>query len=58
MIIDISGGTFANGQLYVALSRCTTLRGIILKREIERRHILTDIRVVEFFNKIKSSDTA
>ncbi len=52
VIIDISGGTFANGQLYVALSRCTTLKGIILKREIERRHILTDHRIVEFFNKM------
>jgi ATP-dependent exoDNAse (exonuclease V) alpha subunit len=53
VIIDIGSGTFANGQLYVALSRCTTLRGIILKRQIERRHILTDPRIVEFFTRTK-----
>lgn len=53
VIIDIGSGTFANGQLYVALSRCTTLRGIILKRQIERRHILTDPRIVEFFARTK-----
>ena len=51
VIIDIGSGTFANGQLYVALSRCTTLKGIVLRRIIERRHILTDPRVAAFLNR-------
>ncbi len=50
VIIDIGDGTFANGQLYVALSRCTTLRGIILRRIIEKRHILTDPKIATFLN--------
>ena len=38
-IIDFTGGVFAGGQTYVALSRCTSLDGICLKREISRADI-------------------
>ncbi len=48
VMIDLDRGTFASGQLYVALSRCTTFEGIVLKSRIERRHIQTDERIVEF----------
>lgn len=48
VIIDIGSGTFAHGQLYVALSRCRTLDGIVLRQRIEKRHVLTDSRVADF----------
>ncbi len=48
IIIDIGTGTFAHGQIYVALSRCTTLEGIVLKRPISKRHIFMDERIVNF----------
>ncbi|HAT73643.1 MAG: AAA ATPase [Candidatus Moranbacteria bacterium GW2011_GWF2_36_839] len=48
VIIDIDRGTFAHGQMYVALSRCTTLEGIILKKKISKKHIWMDWRVVKF----------
>ena len=47
-LIDLSGGIFAPGQLYVALSRCKSLKGIVLRRHIRPRDVKVDQRVREF----------
>jgi ATP-dependent exoDNAse (exonuclease V) alpha subunit len=47
-VIDLGRGAFLNGQLYTALSRCRSLEGIVLKREITPRDIIVDERVIEF----------
>ncbi len=51
VIIDLSGGAFEVGQTYVALSRCRTLQGIILKSKIQPRDIKVDERVVDFYER-------
>jgi len=51
VIVDMGTGAFAHGQTYVALSRCTTLSGLVLRVPIEKRHILLDYRVVTFLNR-------
>lgn len=48
VIIDMDKGAFAHGQTYVALSRCTTLSGMVLKQPIKKSHILMDWKVVKF----------
>lgn len=48
VVIDIGRGTFAHGQVYVALSRCTSFDGIVLTRPIRINHIRMDWRVAHF----------
>ena len=46
--IDFTGGAFAGGQTYVALSRCTSLEGISLKEPLRRSDIFVRPEVVQF----------
>ena len=49
VIIDLGRGSFAHGQTYVALSRCTTLDGIILRKKFYQSSIVMDKRVHRFW---------
>ena len=51
VIIDLGHGAFTHGQLYVALSRCTCLDGIRLKRPVAQSDIIFDRRIYEFKEK-------
>ena len=51
VIIDLGRGTFAHGQLYVALSRCTSLEGMVLRKPVKKGHILLDWAVVKFLTQ-------
>lgn len=46
-VID-AGSSFAPGQVYVALSRCTSLEGLVLQTPIAARQIMTDPQVIEY----------
>lgn len=53
VIIDIGRGTFAGGQVYVALSRCTSFEGISLAKPIKKGHIFTDRKIVNFLTNFQ-----
>ncbi len=48
VVVDFSGGVFAGGQAYVALSRCTSLEGMVLKKQINRSDIFIRPEIVAF----------
>lgn len=61
VIIDFTGGVFAGGQAYVALSRCTSLDGIQLKKPVSRADIFVRPEIVGFaqrFNNRQAIDKA
>lgn len=49
--VDLSSGAFAAGQVYVALSRCTSIEGISLERPIQPRDVSCDQEVKRFYLK-------
>jgi ATP-dependent DNA helicase PIF1 len=48
VIINLAAKAFAAGQLYVALSRCTTLGGLVLRQPIDSSQVILDERVLDF----------
>ncbi len=53
-IID-AGAAFAPGQVYVALSRCTNLDGLVLQTRIRSSSLLCDEKIVEFSRRSAST---
>jgi ATP-dependent exoDNAse (exonuclease V) alpha subunit len=53
VVLDIGRGAFAHGQVYVALSRCTSFEGLVLRTPIRRGHIWMDWRIVGFLTRFQ-----
>lgn len=51
VIVDLGTGSFASGQTYVALSRCTNFEGVVLKKPIKKSDVRVDWRVQKFLKQ-------
>lgn len=49
-----AGSIFAPGQLYVALSRCRTMEGIVSESFINNKHIIPDRELMAFEQAVKA----
>ncbi len=53
VVINLGRKAFATGQTYVALSRCTSFKGITLKRPVSPEDIFVDKRITKFLEAQK-----
>ena len=54
-IID-AGEAFAPGQVYVALSRCTSLEGMVLQSRVKPGSLFSDPKIIEFSQRSASGN--
>jgi hypothetical protein len=54
-VIDV-GDSFAPGQVYVALSRCVSMEGLVLRSRVRPDSLRVDSRVLEFVSRCSNSE--
>lgn len=51
VVLDLGRGSFAHGQTYVALSRCTSLDGLVLKKPVRSSDVRIEYAVQKFLTQ-------
>lgn len=55
VVIDLGRGSFAQGQVYVAISRCTSFEGLVLRKPILKKHIWADYHIMQYLTQYQYS---
>lgn len=53
-VID-ANAAFSHGQVYVALSRCKSLEGLVLTAPLDKKSIISDQTVTQFISEVQSN---
>jgi ATP-dependent exoDNAse (exonuclease V) alpha subunit len=53
VMVDLARGAFADGQVYVALSRCQSLEGLSLKRPVRVSEVRCSEAARAFYEKMR-----
>lgn len=51
--LKLGNGCFAHGQLYTALSRCKSLNGLLLERQVFQDDLILDQTVIDFYKDLE-----
>ena len=54
VMVDLARGAFAEGQVYVALSRCQTMEGLSLRRAVRVHEVRCSDAARSFYEKVRS----
>jgi ATP-dependent DNA helicase PIF1 len=54
VMVDLARGAFADGQVYVALSRCQTIGGLSLRRAVRVQEVRASEAARAFYEKVRS----